>query len=169
MAKGKANGGFTLLRLLAVVSAIGLAGAYVWFRQSQAAPAPAPPAPAAEASGEPVGESAGPSVEERFMMSGSKSPGGSLHLTPDGGAVWTIPDPEPPARTILPGSKSTVVMPEVDPFAPTGNDGETAPEEGAPAPRTVLPGSKSIDRVLFPRDAQRQETETPEPEPPKQE
>ncbi len=155
----------TWFQLLAVCSALGLGGAYVWDRQKKAAP-PTRPAEAPAVSSEtirqaptsdvkPVGN---PREEQRMILSGSKSGIINPPLPSDfhefdenqknqrtlmpsskSGALLRQPSPPPPVvpnpRTVMPSSKSSQIMPLSD-------------IQGTPKPRTVLPSSKSISPIL---------------------
>lgn len=128
-----AGRGSAVLKVLALCTAFGLGGGYVWQRQKAAESAK----PEAAGEAEIVD-----GAENRSMMPGSKS--AVFHPQPDlvppgwfeKGEVEVDLDRE--ERTVLPGSKvgEIVVFP---------------PETEVPSKRrTVLPGSKSIDRVLQP-------------------
>lgn len=122
-----------VLKVLALCTALGLGGGYVWQRQ-KAAESVKP-----ESAGKAVIADGG---EARSVLPGSKSYAFDPQpdLVPPGwfekGAVEA--DPVREERTVLPGSK----VGEVVVFPPEA--------EEPPVKRTVLPGSKSIDRVLQP-------------------
>ncbi len=125
--------GIVVIRVLALCSAIGLGGGYVWQRQKAAA-IPAAPEPNA--------------TEDRSLMPGSKS--------------MVFEGVEVPARVeversmigssksgiiVLPGGKAadTIVIPGV----PSSDASPPVVDPAAPPrQRTVLPGSKSISRIL---------------------
>jgi|GEM_PF-1609826 len=110
--------GFSLVRLLAVVSTVALMAGYVWFRQAQSTPTGG-------------GEPASPEPEP-VLMPGSKSPGRAL-----------LPEDQ---QAVMPGSKSArVVFPDDFREVP-GIPGD--PGAGPEKPRTVLPGSKSLSPVF---------------------
>jgi hypothetical protein len=121
------------LKVLALCTALGLGGGYVWQRQKAAEPTK----PEAASEAEIVD-----GAEKRSMMPGSKS--AVFHPQPDlappgwfeKGEVEVDPGRE--ERTVLPGSK----VGEIVVFPPEA--------EEPPRKRTVLPGSKSIDRILQP-------------------
>lgn len=125
--------GIVVIRVLALCSAVGLGGGYVWTRQKAAM--------AAEQ--QRVNSAAEPAdaAEKRSVMPGSKS----FVVQPQSRLVdqeWfqKVPNPDPQEskkRVVLPGSKTgeVIVLP---------------PEADPPKERAVLPGSKSIDRILQP-------------------
>ncbi|MCW1920987.1 hypothetical protein OKA05_00375 [Luteolibacter arcticus] len=131
----RSSGG--LLKVLALCSTVALGGGYVWWSQKKSEDSRAKEAEA----------------YERMILPGPKSAGISgegsglkLDLPEDprtnADSIQPVPAYEP-GRTILPGSKSGLVLPPDD-----------EKKEPPPKLRTVLPGSKSIDPILSPDKAE---------------
>lgn len=128
-------------QVLAICSALGLGGAYVWNRQKQAAPPPKP-APVPTVILETENEDLTPAAVkvddkemERILLSGSKSGILSPPLTEKKEEPEEDKPKEP--RVLMPSSKSAAISPP--------NDKPVTQKQ-----RTLLPGSKSIDGILKP-------------------
>lgn len=110
-------------KVLALCTAIGLGGTYVWRQQQKAAPKIEKPV-------------------ERTILSGSKS-----------AVIESISLPvghEESDRVLMPGSKSGVFKPAQDRLLMPGSKGgiiELKPDE--PKERVLLPSSKSIPMPIF--------------------
>ena len=132
-------------KLLALCTAIGLGGAYVWRQQQKAAPH--------------VDKTVG-----RTVFSGSKS---KIILPEEESGILPEPPPEDPLKTdqnLMPGSKSATIglgskSDFVLPIPGESKRRTLLPGSKNPArvmeppeERVLLPGSKSIDAILRPKD-----------------
>lgn len=126
-----------ILKLLALCCALGLGGGYVWWSQKKAEEKRAQAEDPSRAVTLPGSKSALIAEDTEFATSREE-----IDRKLDETSQQQAPAKTNEERTLLPGSKASVVTP--------------VPSEEKS--RAVLPGSKSIDRILQPPDEEKPES-----------